>query len=145
MLISKNLQRKSCEISIKIRTLALLSFKGQATKRTTVKWSIQKANEIFSLVFPTLLHYTMFCGAQFLFYARPFLQCILNRVYSPDLKNCFIIWKKSDCVWPQLEKIALSTFWQIKHLARSAFNVALSNVQEPMRASKAYYMRLMSP
>ena len=32
---------KSCKVSIKIRsTPASLSFKGQATKHTTVKWSI---------------------------------------------------------------------------------------------------------
>ena len=41
MLISMNLHMKSSEVSIKTRsTLASFSFKGQATKHTTVKWSI---------------------------------------------------------------------------------------------------------
>ena len=41
MLISRNLHMKSCEVSIKTRsTPASLSFKGQATKHTTVKRSI---------------------------------------------------------------------------------------------------------
>ena len=39
---------KSSEVSIKTRsTLASLSFKGQATKHTTVKWSIEmNCNEL---------------------------------------------------------------------------------------------------
>ena len=41
MLISRNLRMKSSKVSIKTRsTPASLSFKGQATKHTTVKWSI---------------------------------------------------------------------------------------------------------
>ena len=41
MLISRNLCNKSSKVSIKTRsTPASLSFKGQATKHTTVKWSI---------------------------------------------------------------------------------------------------------
>ena len=41
MLISRNLHKKSCEVSIKaLSTPASLSFKGQVTKHTTVKWSI---------------------------------------------------------------------------------------------------------
>ena len=41
MLISRNLHNKSTEVSIKTRsTPASLSFNGQATKHTTVKWSI---------------------------------------------------------------------------------------------------------
>ena len=41
MLVSRNLHMKSSEVSIKTRsTPASLSFKGQATKYTTVKWSI---------------------------------------------------------------------------------------------------------
>ena len=41
MLISRNLHKKSSEVSIKTRSPpASLSFKGQATKHTTVKWSI---------------------------------------------------------------------------------------------------------
>ena len=41
MLISRNLHMKRSEVSIKTRlTPASLSFKGQATKHTTVKWSI---------------------------------------------------------------------------------------------------------
>ena len=44
MLISGNLHKKSCEVSIKARsTPASLSFKGQVTKHTTVKWSIPAA------------------------------------------------------------------------------------------------------
>ena len=41
MLISRNLHKKSREVSIKTRsTPASHSFKGQTTKPTTVKWSI---------------------------------------------------------------------------------------------------------
>ena len=41
MLISGNLHMKWSEVSIKTRsTPASLSFKGQGTKHTTVKWSI---------------------------------------------------------------------------------------------------------
>ena len=40
MLISRNLHMKSSEVSIETRsTPASLSFKGQATKHTTVKWT----------------------------------------------------------------------------------------------------------
>ena len=43
MLVSKNLHKKSREVSFKARsTPASLSFKDQATKHTTVKWSIVK-------------------------------------------------------------------------------------------------------
>ena len=45
MLISRSLQIKSREVSTKTRpTPASLSFKGQATKHRTVKWSIYKLN-----------------------------------------------------------------------------------------------------
>ena len=48
MLISSNLHNKSSEVSIKTRsTPTSLSFTGQATKHTTVKWSI-KINNIQS-------------------------------------------------------------------------------------------------
>ena len=41
MLISSNLHKKGSEVSIKTRsTPASYSYKGQATKNTTVKWSI---------------------------------------------------------------------------------------------------------
>ena len=41
MLISRDLQKKSSEVSIKAKsTPGSLSFKGQETKHTTVKWSI---------------------------------------------------------------------------------------------------------
>ena len=41
MLISKNLHKKSSEVSIKTRsTPASVSFIGQVTKHTTVKWTI---------------------------------------------------------------------------------------------------------
>ena len=41
MLISTNLHMKSSEVSTKTRSSpASFSFKGQATKHTTVKWSI---------------------------------------------------------------------------------------------------------
>ena len=44
MVISRNLRKNSCELSIKTRsTPASLLFKGQATKHTTVKWSIEHA------------------------------------------------------------------------------------------------------
>ena len=46
MLISRNLCNKSSEVTIKTRsTPASLSFKGQATKHLTVKWSICKQPE----------------------------------------------------------------------------------------------------
>ena len=38
---------KSSKVSIKTRS-ASLSFKGQATKHTTVKWSIQQTTETYS-------------------------------------------------------------------------------------------------
>ena len=42
MLISKNLHKEGSEVSIKTRsTLASLSFIGQVTKHTTVKWTIE--------------------------------------------------------------------------------------------------------
>ena len=42
MLISNNLHKKSREVSIKTRsTPASLSFIGQVTKHTTVKWTIE--------------------------------------------------------------------------------------------------------
>ena len=50
MLISRNLHKKSSEVYIKTRSPpASLSFKGQATKHTTVKWSIslEMAENIF--------------------------------------------------------------------------------------------------
>ena len=41
MLIRRNLHKKSSDVSIKAKsTPTLLSFKGQKTKHTTVKWSI---------------------------------------------------------------------------------------------------------
>ena len=41
MLISSNLHEKGSEVSIKTKsTPASLSYKGQGTKHTTVKWSI---------------------------------------------------------------------------------------------------------
>ena len=44
MLINRNLHKKSSEVSIKTRSTSdSLSFKGQATKHTTVKWSIHYA------------------------------------------------------------------------------------------------------
>ena len=45
MLISRNLHKKSSEVSIKAKsTPDSLSFKGQETKDTTVKWSITHCN-----------------------------------------------------------------------------------------------------
>ena len=56
MLISKNLHKKSSKVSIKTRsTPASLSFTGQVTKHTIVKWTIATAvtmpqnNDILSL------------------------------------------------------------------------------------------------
>ena len=47
MLISTNLHDKSSEVSIKTRsTPASLSFNGQATKHTTIKWSIRNIGRI---------------------------------------------------------------------------------------------------
>ena len=43
MLMTRNLHEKSSEVSIETRSPpASLSFKGQATKHTTVEWSILK-------------------------------------------------------------------------------------------------------
>ena len=43
MLIGRNLHEKNIEVSIKTRSPpASFSFKGQATKHTTVKWSISE-------------------------------------------------------------------------------------------------------
>ena len=50
MLISTNLHKKSSEVSIKTRSPpASFSFKGQPTKRTTVKWSIETKIDIRKL------------------------------------------------------------------------------------------------
>ena len=50
MLISRNLHKKCSKVSIKTRSTPAsqipASFKGQATKRTTVKWSIDTKNEM---------------------------------------------------------------------------------------------------
>ena len=47
MLISRNLHKKNNEVSIKTRSHpASLSFKGQATKHTTVKWSAVNYNKV---------------------------------------------------------------------------------------------------
>ena len=53
MLISKNLHKKSSEVSIKTKsTPASLSFTGQVTKHITVKWiigdTVRKSNQINS-------------------------------------------------------------------------------------------------
>ena len=48
MQISTNLHKKSSEVSIKTRSPpASFSFKGQATKQATVKWSITRAPALF--------------------------------------------------------------------------------------------------
>ena len=45
MLISKNLHKKSNDVSIKTRsTSASLSFIGQVTKHKTVKWTIERSD-----------------------------------------------------------------------------------------------------
>ena len=50
MLISTNSHKKSSEVSIKTRSPpASFSFKGQPTKRTTVKWSIETKIDIRKL------------------------------------------------------------------------------------------------
>ena len=56
MLISRNLHMKSIEVPIKARsTPASLSFKGQTTKHTTVKWSIvQLRFQVTELILPPL-------------------------------------------------------------------------------------------
>ena len=60
MLISKNLHKKGNEVSIKTRsTPASLSFTGQVTKDTTVKWTIVAFICRVSMIFfsPTSFHY----------------------------------------------------------------------------------------
>ena len=48
MLISSNLHKKSREVSIKTKSPpASFSFKDQATKHTTVKWSIVSVKQLF--------------------------------------------------------------------------------------------------
>ena len=57
MLICRNLHKKSSEVSIKTSsTPPSLSFKGQATKHTTVKWSIH-FNVVHDLHWPPLYFY----------------------------------------------------------------------------------------
>ena len=53
MLISNNLHKKSTEVSIKTRsTPASLSFIGQVTKHTNVKWTIGPIGPILTLSWP---------------------------------------------------------------------------------------------
>ena len=62
MLIGWNLQKKSSEISIKTRSiLASISFIGQVTKHTNVKWSIVRREDstihwITQLILLMLIH-----------------------------------------------------------------------------------------
>ena len=50
MLISKNLHKKSNDVSIKTRsTSASLSFIGQVTKHKTVKWTIERSDHSVQL------------------------------------------------------------------------------------------------
>ena len=52
MMSLQNLQKKSSEVSIKTRsTQASLSFRGQVTEHTTVKWTIGKGCIIVVLYF----------------------------------------------------------------------------------------------
>ena len=49
MLISKNLHKKSSEVSIKTRSPPpSLSFIGQVTKHTTVKWTIDNGCTLYN-------------------------------------------------------------------------------------------------
>ena len=60
MLISRNLHTKSCQVSFKTRlTPASLSLEDQATKHSTVKWSIVK---VFH--FPINMHSLSFYSAE---------------------------------------------------------------------------------
>ena len=53
MLISGNLHMKGIEVSIKTwSTPASLPFKGQATKHTTVKWSIDHFTVVCMVAWP---------------------------------------------------------------------------------------------
>ena len=59
MLISKNLRKKSSEVSIKTRSIpASLSFIGQVTKHATVKWSSLPAE-----IEHSQLEFFSFCGS----------------------------------------------------------------------------------
>ena len=58
MLISKNLHKKSREVSIKTRsTPASASFIDQVTKHTTVKWAIIIISDLAFLAFYFLITY----------------------------------------------------------------------------------------
>ena len=55
MLITRNLHKKGSEVSIKTRSPpASLSFKGQATKHTIVKWSIEHLSSYAHVVHTTV-------------------------------------------------------------------------------------------
>ena len=74
MLISRNLLLKSSEVSIKTRsTLASLSFKGQATKQETVKWSIE-----------TIVNVAIILGYVWL---QKVLSCVLLHILKQATKN----------------------------------------------------------
>ena len=71
MLISRNLHNKSSEVSIKTRsTPASLSINGQATKHTTVEWSIGWVWEMYVCL--------MWCKALQCYYASLKYLCSLN-------------------------------------------------------------------
>ena len=54
MLISRNLHKKSIEVSIKTRSTPVsFLFKRQATNHTTVKWSIDIDDDMIVLVIMT--------------------------------------------------------------------------------------------
>ena len=64
MLITRNLHMKRSKVSIKTRsTPASLTFKGQATKHTTVKWSIGHFGKYHNTLClsPQILHKHCFC------------------------------------------------------------------------------------
>ena len=82
MLISRNLHKKGSEVSIKTRSLpASLSLKGQATKHTTVKWSILLFIRIVEMEIAYLWKYLLeLCGVTH-------VQDQSNREITLDIQN----------------------------------------------------------
>ena len=57
MLMTRNLHKKSSELSIKTRSPpASLSFKGQATMHTTIEWSILAVADTINHFNATVIH-----------------------------------------------------------------------------------------
>ena len=91
MLIRRNLHKKSSEVSIKTRSPpASLSFKGPATKHTSVKWSI---------IICTCQSSGLFCWVQNVFTKLSTKDEGPAKIFSIKMLTCaFLICKKSHAV-----------------------------------------------